>query len=56
MCDICHGRGGYYDYDQSVIYVMPCPNEVCRQIAQEESKKVRARIQEYLDQKEAASV
>ncbi|UOQ43378.1 hypothetical protein MUN89_15820 [Halobacillus salinarum] len=55
MCQTCHGRGVYYAQTTTAVHVLPCPNETCRKIAQEESAKHIKRIKNALDnQKEAA--
>lgn len=55
MCEICHGSGKHYDYTNSVVMVMPCPNESCRIAAQERSQQVIAWIESELDKLEEAS-
>ncbi|WP_161484904.1 hypothetical protein [Halobacillus sp. KGW1] len=48
MCETCRGRGKYYNYENSITYVIPCPNEPCRLAAQERSKKEIQRIKAEL--------
>ncbi len=48
MCENCHGRGVYYTYERSFTQVMPCPDDVCREVAQAESKEVMERIKKKL--------
>ncbi|WP_176140709.1 hypothetical protein [Halobacillus salinus] len=49
MCPICHGSGKHYDYTNSVIMVIPCPNEECRLAAQERSARTLKWLEEELD-------
>ncbi|QAS52405.1 hypothetical protein HLI_09245 [Halobacillus litoralis] len=48
FCPTCRGRGVRYDYTNSTMHIMPCPNKECRLAAQERSKKEIKRIKNEL--------
>ncbi|RDY70295.1 hypothetical protein DXT76_13550 [Halobacillus trueperi] len=56
FCPTCRGRGVHYDYTNSTMHIIPCPNKECRLAAQERSKKAIKRIKaELAKQKEVSA-